>query len=215
MLDLIGNFFSLVISPNDVSLKIKILVIVSLVSFLTFILLSIFCPNFDLKKRIAHYGVIIAIYIASHSMLNAYVEYVGYDEFLLSLNLILSLPLVFIRVKCKNKKADEELNEIIDDEIQKEDVYSPPQPKFVQRVLAKKTQLNAKTPPLNDLNYSHVKSILERLSYYPLSQSDKNKMEQLNTFLCDVENGDDSQLKKSKINEGLGELLKIMSRYGV
>lgn len=69
-----------------------------------------------------------------------------------------------------------------------------------------------KTP---ELDYSHVKNILERLNYYSLNGSDKKTVNELENSLALAEKGDSSTENKTRINDGLGALLKIMSKYGV
>ncbi len=65
------------------------------------------------------------------------------------------------------------------------------------------------------LNFSHVKNIIERLNYFSLNQADKKQVHDLEVYIAEAENqGFDNQLK-TKINDSLGGLLKIMSKYGV
>jgi len=66
-----------------------------------------------------------------------------------------------------------------------------------------------------ELDFSHVKSVLKRMEYYSLSQSDKRQIKELETAVFQAENGELTPLLKSKINDGLGALLKIMSKYGI
>lgn len=64
------------------------------------------------------------------------------------------------------------------------------------------------------IDYSHVKNVIERLNYFPLSVNDKRQVRDLEGFLVEAESGELSPILKSKINDGLGALLKIMSKYG-
>lgn len=64
------------------------------------------------------------------------------------------------------------------------------------------------------LDFSHVKKVLARLEYFPLSQADKRQVDELNSLIYSAENGAFSEQIKEKINEGLGALLKIMSKHG-
>ncbi|MBO5068596.1 MAG: hypothetical protein J6C62_09420 [Clostridia bacterium] len=66
----------------------------------------------------------------------------------------------------------------------------------------------------NDLDFSHVKNILSRMEYYNLTPNDKRQVKDLE---CAINQGE-VQLTpslKEKINDGLGALLKIMSKYGI
>ena len=82
-----------------------------------------------------------------------------------------------------------------------------------------KMQLNAisngEKVKQSTIDFTHVKNVIARLSYIPLSSDDKRKVEELEKSVLDLENGDETPLTKSKINDGLGTLLKIMSKYGV
>lgn len=66
-----------------------------------------------------------------------------------------------------------------------------------------------------ELNFTHVKNVLERLNYYNLSPSDKKAVVELKGLLFQAENMGLTKESKSKINDGLSLLLKIMSKYSV
>ena len=67
----------------------------------------------------------------------------------------------------------------------------------------------------NEIDFSHVKSVLKKLDYYPLKEQDKKSAKELENAINEAEqNGLDSRLKQS-INDGLGLLLKIMSKYAI
>ena len=66
-----------------------------------------------------------------------------------------------------------------------------------------------------DLDFSHVKNVLLKLNYYPLTPNDRKQVKDLEYALITAENGDLNYELKEKINDGLGVLLKIMSKYGV
>lgn len=65
------------------------------------------------------------------------------------------------------------------------------------------------------VDFEHVKSVIDKLEYYGLNQSDKKQVQELSYALDQAKNHGFSPLVKSKINDGLGALLKIMSKYGV
>ena len=63
------------------------------------------------------------------------------------------------------------------------------------------------------LDVSHVKNVIERLSYFPLSVSERKQINELSSLILVAErNGDDET--KEKLNEKLSFLLKIMAKYG-
>ncbi len=69
------------------------------------------------------------------------------------------------------------------------------------------------SPP--EIDFSHVKSVIERLEYYNLSQMEKKQVKELENALLIAEKSGEMQGVKQKINDGLGALLKIMSKHGV
>ena len=83
-------------------------------------------------------------------------------------------------------------------------------------IKANQRDMNNKFNQKNDeIDFSHVKSILARLEYYPLKEQDKKSAKLLEKAILEAEeNGLDKALKQT-INEGLGALLKIMAKYAV
>lgn len=69
--------------------------------------------------------------------------------------------------------------------------------------------------PTPEVDFSHVKSVIKRLEYYNLTPSDKRQVTELERSIFTAErNGITPEIKES-VNDGLGALLKIMSKYGV
>ncbi len=66
----------------------------------------------------------------------------------------------------------------------------------------------------SDINFSHVRNVIARLNYFGLSQSDRRMVQDLESWLLQAERGDKDREVKEKINDGLSNLLKIMSKYG-
>ena len=73
----------------------------------------------------------------------------------------------------------------------------------------------AKEDYLPKTDYSHVRSIIEKLSFYQLNAQERKSVNDLRTSVISAENGDDSAVMKERISEGLGGLLKIMAKYNV
>ncbi len=209
MFQVLHNFFYN-LSAFDFEIAFIILASVCLVVLLVDILLSIFLSNFTLFKRSFYLVTIVAVYAFSKAMFMAK-GYVITAEILFSASLLLGLPLLFIRVKSENECS---LNKLIDRAIETEQIDD--REYNVERLeCTEKIEEKANEDSKNDIDFTHVKGILERLNYYPLSSSDKNKMRELEAILLKAERGEREENYKLKINEGLGELLKIMSRYGV
>ena len=74
---------------------------------------------------------------------------------------------------------------------------------------------NQKKTNAKEVDFSHVKSVMDRLSSVALLPSDKKQIKELESVVRTAEaTGVDGALK-SKINDGLSALLKIMAKYGV
>lgn len=65
-----------------------------------------------------------------------------------------------------------------------------------------------------DIDCDHVRAVLSRLDYYALSAADKKTVNDLSSAIAVAERGNIDDGLKEKINDGLGALLKIMSKYG-
>lgn len=140
---------------------------------------------------------------------------------------VLLLPLKIFSEKNKERKEEKELIRYIDGEIKKEsaemesgcgDNAAVLRKSETERKTAEiiKCEGQRENPPENDgINFSHVKSVIERLEYFDLTAADKKQIETLKDNLNSAENFGFTPEKKSKINDGLSGLLKIMSKYGV
>lgn len=123
---------------------------------------------------------------------------------------LLCLPFCFFKVERKDEKLyGSAFIKHIDDCIKKETSEVP------SRELTEKYVCKQQTPPDETIDYSHVKGILDRLDYFSLGPSDKKQVRELKTYLAEAEEGEAGADLRDKLNDGLGALLKIMSRYGV
>lgn len=152
--------------------------------------------------------------------------------FTLAVSLLLCSCLFSIRVRGKVDKEHKKLIDFIDGQIRRStsQSYAPVRPEkndidFLDQSFIKDDREVGKIkPPLNvvqnpkhhkELDFTHVKSVISKLSYYGLSQSDKRQVQDLETALYQAEQGEEIPGLKSRINDGLGALLKIMSKYGI
>ncbi len=83
----------------------------------------------------------------------------------------------------------------------------------IDKVARKKSETDKQRA--GELDFSHVKNIIARLDFYSLSPTEKRQVEQLKGLVNKAEGGECDLSLKSSINDGLGTLLKIMSKYGV
>lgn len=83
-------------------------------------------------------------------------------------------------------------------------------PLSIIRALPKQNEENK-----TDLNFSHVKNVIKRLSVLPLSPCDKKTVNDLYDKILLCERGGLNGENKLDINDGLGMLLKIMAKHNV
>ena len=86
---------------------------------------------------------------------------------------------------------------------------------FSVRELNEKKRRDLTTAKDFELDFQHVKNVISRLDYYDLKDCDKRQVKELENALLLAERGDFNLDVKSRINEGLGALLKIMSKHGI
>ncbi len=124
-----------------------------------------------------------------------------------------SILLLIPDKKIKISKKQKEFVRFLDDcakgySVKKDDIEEKP----CESIKTVYEQENVKYD--DDLDFSHVKNILSRMEYYNLTPNDKRQVKDLE---CAINQGE-IQLTpslKEKINDGLGALLKIMSKYGI
>lgn len=124
---------------------------------------------------------------------------------------VLLLPLKVVSDKKSDKAEEKALIKYIDGEIKKENLKKA---KDYGYETIKCQDVNKKSYP-EEINFSHVKSVIDRLEYFDLSPADKKQIDNLKSELYFAENDGFTPEKKSRINDGLSGLLKIMSKYGV
>jgi hypothetical protein len=100
--------------------------------------------------------------------------------------------------------------------------------KYKEQMLEEKNRATIKQPVVErivpdvqiereqkQVDFSHVKSVINRLERYNLSQNDQRQVRALENAINNAESGRTDFNTKESVNEGLGALLKIMSKYGV
>ncbi len=131
----------------------------------------------------------------------------------LALTAFLAIPIILIPRKApKINDKQRNLARLIDEQVRCARKQTPVE---VQSLKCEKQQpLNCEVERF-ELDFQHVKSVISRLEFYPLSAPDKKIVRDLESAILTAEQGEFSPLIKSRINDGLGALLKIMSKYGV
>ena len=191
-----------------------------LAGFIACLFISIFKSGYGLKRRV-WYLVLLAFFCAvSNFRANALGE-AEYSPLLCAFGLLLFLPVYFIREKRKAKtddRANREFVRFIESKMRNANEGDsvnfqkkpPDEPKT--EILTAKPRAEEKEC---DLDFSHVKNVLKRLEPTSLSYADRKQIHDLEVALYSAEHGEKSNDTKTKINEGLGNLLKIMAKHGI
>ncbi len=197
--------------------------------------LALFKRDYTLRKRIYFsvfsFGtclILLGYQVVTHGS-------IGYAVTLLGCAIIFSAIIFSIRVREKIKKQERDFIKFIDEQIsaQKENCKlndltgktkqpiidsekekTQTEKEVIDVPLQEKENLSKKNFAL-DVDFTHVKKVLERLSYVSLSPTDKRQVKELETAICAAECGQADNLNKAKINDGLSALLKIMAKYGI
>jgi len=77
-----------------------------------------------------------------------------------------------------------------------------------------KCEQKQEKPSLPSLDFSHVKSVIDRLYEYELAPQDRRKLKEIETSVAMVSGGLADVNEKRKLNDLLSSLLKIMAKYG-
>lgn len=132
-----------------------------------------------------------------------------YSFFYFSICLFLFAIISVIKKKKVEDSDEELLNRLIDEEIEKEELEPP----LISKI--KTESEKPKNVPQEEVDFTHVKNVMERLSYYDLSVNDKRQLRELKETVYIAESEGINVFLREKINDGLGNLLKIMSKHGV
>ncbi len=193
--------------------------------FVLCFLLSVFLREYNRVKRAWFLFLLFGIYFLERALIvDTAVQ--TYSVLTLSLGLISYAFIFMVRVrKPKATKEQKELARLIDKHVNRTKTekdlnlndFKINDQYFTDDTLKKDSldDLNAQTGREYDVDFEHVKTVIDKLEYYGLSSSDKKQVQDLSNALNFAEKNGFSPLVKSKINDGLGALLKIMSKYGV
>ena len=171
--------------------------------YILWIILSCTISNFNYIKRLAFFLVLIGAYAFIRS-------YFYFDDVInesanafVSIMILLSFVFFIIKIQIREDIIDKNLNDFIDFEINRQDDQT------------EKDNTSSNEKPSGNLNFAHIKGVLERLNYYPLKDSEKKSMRNLSVLILDAEKGIINKELNARINDGLSELLRIMSKYNV
>ncbi len=189
------------------------------ISFLVFVAYFVF---WLVKRRltIKHYACFL-VFTLSIVIFQGAIELVFMNKTLAVITLsflgVLCGILMCLPNKSKIKQTDAPIQfaRFIDEQVKKEQRTPSVPIRQVdgERIVLKEMPENNNSAP--EVDFSHVKSVIKRLEYYNLTPSDKRQVTELERSIFTAErNGITPEIKES-VNDGLGALLKIMSKYGV
>ena len=210
--------------------------LISIMFILVFIL-SLSVRNYSFSKRRWFILSSIAVCVLQYAFMINQTDKI-FLLFLISLILFYCAIIFSIRVRKKVDKGQKELINYIDSQVRKansinfEDVphkravhdtesclmcekglLESSVKSHLSKLGAEKCE-QAKTDKTADLDFSHVKSVIAKLSYFNLSQNDRKQIKDLENIILLAESNEYYPDLNSKINDGLGMLLKIMAKYG-
>ncbi|MBO4251919.1 MAG: hypothetical protein J5911_04595 [Clostridia bacterium] len=218
---MITEILSRIFGALSLEMFLSFCVIAVFAAFIACLFLSVLKTGYGLKRR-AWYLAVLAFFCALCDARAIFMSEKNFASIMMCFGTALFIPLFFIRVKRAEEKSEDdprrEFVRYLDDSIRRGDrinafdkqdnsaARSADAPMKVQSV---QKEMRA------DLDFSHVKSVLQRLQPATLSYSDRKQIRDLELLLYEAENGECDAELKGRINEGLGNLLKIMAKHGV
>ncbi len=193
--------------PNYVGVAILIYLVHLIFAFVPALILAICKVEYGLKKRLWFFLYSVSLNLLFVGAIIVLNQSAGVCVMVFAITLLIDIPILIIRKRQpKPVQTPKELIRLIDKEIYMEE-------KTVDRLHT----IPVKEEVSKDLglNFTHVKSVISKLEYYPLTPSDKKQVRELESAVYTAENLGFTTEIKEKINDGLGGLLKIMSKYGV
>ncbi len=172
--------------------------------------LSLFVFYYSIKKRLWVTFSLLALDLTSVGVFSRVSGGVFYIFLLLSASAICTLPIFVIRERVRVVGEKElKLARLLTSKVKCEE-------NIIKTPIEVQTDMEEKEDIDNGygVDFSHVKKVLSRIEFYPLSQADKRQVNELSALIYSAERGEYNREIKEKINEGLGALLKIMSKHG-
>ena len=199
--------------------------------------LSIFKSRYSIKKRVwlfFCYAGLVAFEWWAESIIKENYSFVflTISGCFIFCALIIIIPEKPIKIRKEQlelaKFFDNQANSINDKTTNKQDLSIDQKEisncqSLLNKVERKKDICSIKTQIIEDdkfnqsqeIDFLNVKTILNKLGYYSISNQDKSIAKELEKAIISAEKyGLDDNLKR-KINDGLGALLKIMSKYAI
>ena len=199
--------------------------------FLVEILRLVFVNRSKLSDRVWYFFAVLGVSGIEYSMAIITGNQTGYSLLTLSIGFLYLIPVLTVKNNKNERKKQSDFIKFIDEQISKENVEPKKttveyNEKFESDIEEREIPFNkssaieyfnkkSKENKVVELDFSHVKNVIERLDYINLSTADRRQVKELQLNVYQAENGVLTGELKTKINDGLGALLKIMSKHGV
>ncbi len=211
--------FLINLSPNISSIAFFIAIGVIFLLFLALLILILIKPNLCIKTKCFFLAIscgIIILELAISVILweNLGASLICFGILAILFSIIFAIPKKQIKVTNSQREFITNLDKAVYGENNQGAEQPQDKASFDEEVKTLKCKPLAKQATDNTIDYTHIKNIISRLDYFGLSGADKNLISQLELNILQAERGEDSLALKQNINEGLGALLKIMSKYG-
>ena len=223
------NLTSFLVGEN-LNLWLQIILVLLVSSWALCFLLALFVNDYSYKKRLwiipCHLGLIVLAWWAQATDRNTY-----YFEFLCLAVSAFLCAFIFAIPNANNQIKSEHINlarifseQAKNDEVSRTEDFKPltqtsedsdtNEHNEIKVIKAcPKEQVQAKN--YQELDFSHVKRIINKLEYYSINNQERKQAKELMQAVELAESKGQTPELKEKINEGLGALLKIMSKYAV
>lgn len=179
------------------------------------IFFSLFKTDYGATKKLRY-----PFFFSAVCFLNAFYSSVndGKPYFLITLFLGLLFSSLSFGIRVKSRKPLEKDGENFENELKVIDlaekrIYGEPPETYTVKEPFYREEPAPQARRNSALDVSHVKNVIERLSYFPLSVSERKQINELSSLILIAERNGDS-VAKEKLNEKLSLLLKIMAKYG-
>ncbi len=206
-----------------------ICIIFTFAVFLISLMKAIFKRGYGVKRKLNFLSFILGISLLELGVALLTNQGFGLCALTLGVGILLFTLLMCIRVKDKTRREQRAFARFIDEQINCKNLVKSKNRKAISNVYVDdenmvqekeiisepKTFETEVAPKPIDIDFTHVKNVLERLEFFTLSPSDRKQVKDLESAVITAERGEFSEAVKIRINDGLSALLKIMAKYGI
>lgn len=220
MKNIFSNSINLIYENLSAKAIFLLSIIIISIFFIIALIKSLHVRGYGIKKRIWFIIFSLGVLACQLGVIKLKEFNVGGFYLALGLSVILYIPILCIRERKVNvtKEQSEFIKNLTKHSSAINNITSIKSRPKTESILRCEKETMLPTPDFNNqfqLSFQHVKKVIEKLNYYGLSSADKKTVLELSDAIEQAEQGGFNQNLKIKINDGLGALLKIMSKHGV